>query len=125
MANNKFGLKFPFTADNEDNLFLDLNTSVKDMVRSKIIHLIMTPKGNRLRMPEFGTDLIKYLFSQNDDITWSGIKNEASQSISKYIKNVTLDDIILEQDEHNTYVSLKILYDLGYVKEADEIKIKI
>lgn len=128
MANNNYGLKFPFSSDSEDKTLLDLNSTKKDAIRGKLIHLITTPKGNRLRMPEFGTDIIKYIFSQNDEITWDNIKNEISQQISKYIKNVSLTDIELARDaddDNNIYIILNILYDFGIIKESDEIKIKL
>jgi phage baseplate assembly protein W len=57
-----FGIKYPFTHDDYQNFFVDANINEKDKVRSQIMHVIFTPKGQRIRMPEFGTDLIKYIF---------------------------------------------------------------
>ena len=63
MSNRRqfFNIKFPFVCENEDALFIDLNNDINEKVNSEIAHVILTPKGMRLRMPEFGTDLIKYI----------------------------------------------------------------
>jgi phage baseplate assembly protein W len=71
-----FGIKYTFTQDDYQNFFVDANTTEKDKVRSQIMHVIFTPKGQRIRMPEFGTDLIKYIFSPSDSESWESVKNK-------------------------------------------------
>ena len=65
-----YGIKFPFTDRNMEGFFVDLNSTIQDKVASEIAHVILTPKGTRLRRPEFGTDLLKYVFEPNDDMSW-------------------------------------------------------
>ena len=65
------------------------------------MHVIFTPKGQRLREPEFGTDLIRYIFEPNDDITWTGLKNEITDAVQTYVNNVTLNDIQVAKSEDN------------------------
>ena len=57
-----FGVKYPFLNDNERHFYVAANESVADKVRSQLMHIVFTPKGQRIRNPEFGTDLIKYIF---------------------------------------------------------------
>ena len=93
----------------DDNYFLDLNKSYKDKVKSQLLHVVLTPKGQRLRNPEFGTDLIKYIFELNDDSSWSFIKQEIQDSVSRWTDNIILNDINVLQDEengHDVYVRL-------------------
>ena len=71
-----FGIKYPFQNETEGECFMDLNASFKEKVKSEILHVIFTPKGQRYRNPDFGTDLIKYLFEPNDEEVWSKIKSE-------------------------------------------------
>ena len=104
-----FGIKYPFLMVSDDNYFLDLNKSYKDKVKSQLLHVVLTPKGQRLRNPEFGTDLIKYIFELNDDSSWSFIKHEIQDSVSRWTDNIILNDINVLQDEengHDVYVRL-------------------
>lgn len=94
-----FGIKYPFTSVDFENFFVDVNDKPKDKVRSEVMHVIFTPKGQRIRMPDFGTDLIKYIFEINDSESWQGIKNEISESVRKYVPNVVLNDIQVMKDE--------------------------
>ena len=82
----KYGIKYPFTSNNEDNIFLDVNDTETDSVKSKVLHVIFTPKGQKIRDPEFGTDLIKYIFSPNDDYSISEIKTEIRISMCSRMK---------------------------------------
>ena len=97
----KYGLKYPFTTDNGDGYFVDLNETVGEGVKSRVLHVIFTPKGQKLRDPEFGTDLIKFIFEPNDNVTWEGIKNEVSTIVSKYLKGVMLKNIEVMQNEND------------------------
>jgi phage baseplate assembly protein W len=96
-----FGIKYPFTSTDIENYFVDLNSSKKNKVRSQIMHVIFTPKGQRVRMPEFGTDLIKYIFEPNESNTWKSVKTEISEAVSRYVNNVSLNDIQVARSEEN------------------------
>ena len=80
-----FGIKYPFTSVDFQNFFIDVNSTPKDKVRSEVMHVIFTPKGQRIRMPDFGTDLIKYIFEVNDTESWQEVKNEISESVKRLI----------------------------------------
>lgn len=96
-----YGIKFPFSDESWRGGYLDMNESRDEAVKSEILHIIFTPKGQRLRMPDFGTNLIKALFDPNDNITWDGIKDDISSQVSKYIPNVSFKDISVYKDEQN------------------------
>ena len=62
MARESFiNIKFPFK-DSEKGLFIDMTQQNKRAIKSDLMHLLLTNKGERLYQPEFGTDLKKYLF---------------------------------------------------------------
>jgi hypothetical protein len=73
--------------------------SEKDKIRSQIMHVVFTPKGQRIRNPEFGTDLIKYIFSPNDSQTWESIKNEIVSSVQRYVPGCVINNIRVVQSE--------------------------
>lgn len=105
------GIKYPFTNNEFQNFFLDVNETEKERVRSEIMHVIFTPKGQRLREPEFGTDLIKFIFEPNEEVTWDGLKNEITDAVQTYVNNVILDDIqVAKSEESDSAVYVRIDY---------------
>ena len=96
-----YGIKFPFTDVDVENYYVDLNKKQSEKVKSILMHVVFTPKGQKIRDPEFGTDLIKYIFEPNDSISWEGIKSEVSAAVNRYINGVTLKNIEIMQNENN------------------------
>lgn len=104
-----YNISYPFTNNGSENYFIDLNDDLKGKVRSILMHVVFTPKGQKLRDPEFGTDLIKYIFEPDDGITFEAIKNEVSEVVSKYLKGVTIKNISVvssKDDFREIYVRL-------------------
>ncbi len=124
----KYGIKYPFTSNNDDNVFLDLNNTETDDVKSKVLHVVFTPKGQKIRDPEFGTDLIKYIFSQNDEYTAGEIKDEIRTQISKYVPNVEFRGFNVykdEEDENSIIVSIEYGVQNGNNVDVTTIGVKL
>ena len=114
-----FDIKFPFTHNDFTKFFVDANMSEKDKVRSQIMHVIFTPKGQRIRMPEFGTDLIKYIFSPNDSVSWEGVKNEVITAVQRFVPNVVLNDVrVVQSEDERSEIYVRMDYS---IKEGNKI----
>lgn len=114
-----FGLKYPFTRNDFQKFFVDANMTEKDKVRSQIMHVIFTPKGQRIRMPEFGTDLIRYIFSPSDSESWEGVKNEITTAVQRFVPNVVLNDIrVVQSEDERAEIFVRMDYS---VKEGNKI----
>jgi phage baseplate assembly protein W len=96
----KYGIKYPFTSDNDNGTYLDLNENHTDGIKSQVLHVIFTPKGQKLRDPEFGTNLIKYIFDPSDVETFESIKDEITAQITKYVPSVEFRDVSVYKDEN-------------------------
>jgi phage baseplate assembly protein W len=127
-GNGKFiNIAFPFKESNRGD-FIELNNSDKHAIKSDLMHLILTRKGERLYMPEFGTDLLKYIFEQNDGITRSDIRKDITDTVKKYMPNLQVNDVIVEQLENNEHVAtIKIDYTVteGVFQETDFVIIQL
>jgi phage baseplate assembly protein W len=124
----KFGIKYPFRSDGFEHYYLDTNDDLKDKVRSQLMHIVFTPKGQRLRLPNFGTDLIKYIFENNENVSWEAIKNEVSESVRLWANNIVLNDIQVvknENDESEIYVRLDYSVSYGNSVTKDSIVVQI
>ena len=92
------------------------------------MHVIFTPKGQKLRDPEFGTDLIRYIFEPNDNISWEGIKTEISESVNKYVNGVVINNISVVQNDSEAaeiYVRLDYSVTDGINVVEDSIATKL
>ncbi len=105
-GNGKFiNIQFPFKDSNLGH-YLKLNNEDSSAIKSDLMHLILTKKGERLYMPDFGTDLLKYIFDLNDEVTKSNIKNEINETVKKYLPNLVINDISVTTSERNEHVSV-------------------
>ena len=131
MANkNKqyYGVKFPFTKNNLDGHFIDLNETLDDKVASEILHVILTPKRTRLRRPDFGTDLIKFIFEPSDSLTWDAVSREVSENVGKYVRNASIDGINVvygEEDPNAVYLDVRYSVKTGGAIENKRMAVKL
>ena len=124
----KYGIKYPFTNENDEGVFLDLNDNNVDGVKSQLLHLLFTPKGQKLRDPEFGTDLIKYIFGPKDDMVFSDIKSEITSKVSKYVPQVEFRDVNVytsENDDNTIIVSVEYGVRKGNKMEITTVAVKL
>lgn len=124
----KYGIKYPFTSDNNDGLYLDLNENYGDGIKSQVLHVIFTPKGQKLRDPEFGTNLIKYIFNQSDNETFNSIKTEITSQVTKYVPSVEFRDISIYSDENGENgIIVMVEYGVkkGEMTEITKVAVKI
>jgi phage baseplate assembly protein W len=88
----KYGLDFPFRDSLKGDYVRMTETSERE-VRANLIHLILTRKGSRYYLPDFGTRLYEFIFDQSDTISFSLIQSEIRESVRKYIPNLDINSI--------------------------------
>lgn len=96
-----YNIHYPFTSNGVEKFFIDLDSDSQKAMQSDIMHVIFTPKGQRIRNPEFGTNLIKYLFNPNDNETWTDVKAEIKTAVAQFVPNVTLTDLSIYANGSN------------------------
>lgn len=121
-----YGIRFPFSTSNDEEIYLDLDESYKDSIKSRVLHVLFTPKGQRLRDPNFGTDLIKYLFEPADDETLNRLKESIREDIKRYVPGVEFDDIsIYYKDDNSRIVVIHYSVVKGNTIEKSSVAVKI
>ena len=124
----RYGIKYPFSSDNLEEIYVDLNDTYTDRVKSEVLHVLFTPKGQKLRNPDFGTDLIKYLFDPKDDTSFESVKATIKTDIGKYVDGVEFEDIRIindENDERGIIVVVEYSVVQGNKKEKTQVAVKI
>lgn len=121
----KYGIKYPFMSDNDNGTYIDLNESFGDGIKSQILHVLFTPKGQKLRDPDFGTDVIKYIFSPSDSITFNNLKSDISEQISKYVPSVVFRDISIYKDEEDGNIVVMVEYGVSKGNKTEITKVAV
>jgi phage baseplate assembly protein W len=95
-----YGVNFPFYDSNNGD-FLQLTPTIEAQVKSDLIHLLLTRKGSRYFLPDFGTNLYQYIFEPLDEIVIQKIEDEINNAVEKYIPNLQINKINITQFYNN------------------------
>ena len=95
MANGKtYGLSFPFV-DSFNGKYLDLTDYAAEEIRSNLIHLLLTKKGYRYYLPDFGTRLYEFLFEPFDGLTFDAIQSDIRDAVQNFMPNLLINGITI------------------------------
>ena len=108
----KYGIKFPINVVSDDKTLFDLNHTRAEQVKSEIMHLIFTPKGQRLRKPDFGTRLIQFIFNPNDNQTWGDVVSEIKETVKMWIPDCNITNVEVAEFEDGLTLYARIRYTL-------------
>lgn len=102
------GMKFPF----EPNSHNGVATSESiDRINQSLFIIFETPKGSRLNMPDFGSNIHLYRFDPFDNILLDNLKESISEDIRKWEPRISLEEIRFldnseARDNHILYISI-------------------
>lgn len=98
-------INFPFK-DSHKGFFLDLNSTDDAAVKADLMHLILTRKGQRLYNPDFGTDLLRFIFEPEDGLTLGQIKEEITNVVKRYLPKLQINKISVDQSTESEYAAV-------------------
>jgi phage baseplate assembly protein W len=104
-----YGITFPFR-DSFVGRYLDASDTLEEEIRNNLIHLLLTRRGSRYFLPDFGTRLYEYIFEPLDGPTFSDIEFEIRDSVEKYIPgilitNIKITDASMGLEDKGTYIT--------------------
>ena len=117
-----FGLGFPLGSSPDGGIF-SRKTGV-NMIKDAVRQLLLTERGERIMLPNFGCNLRKYLFQPLTETTFESIKREILYSFEKYIRGadvVKLSVFPMGPLGPSGGNSLKVV--LSLVLDTDDLKI--
>ena len=89
-----YGINFPLNKSRLGYAF-DLTETPDEEIKANLIHLLLTRKGMRYYLPDFGTRLYEYIFEPMDNQTFDSIESEIREQVDKYIPNLRIDKIVI------------------------------
>jgi len=125
MANDVYiGIKFPIEDSIRGN-YMGLTRTGKQAVKSNLTFLLTTEKGEVLYKPDFGVNLLQYLFEPLDDQSIQNIKNELVSAVQLNMQGVSIDNISVETDDTTNAINMQIdfSYNEGVFKAKDVIQL--
>jgi phage baseplate assembly protein W len=87
-----YGLNFPFR-DSKRGDYLQLTEFEAKEIKADLIHLLLTRKGTRYYLPDFGTRLYEFLFEPFDGLTFDAIQSDIREAVGNYMPNLLLNNI--------------------------------
>jgi len=124
---NYINIQFPFQ-DDPDGKFLKMNTDAKQAIKSDLVHLLLTNKGERLYLPSFGANLRQYIFEPNDEISANAIRTEINNSIKEFIPNLQVTQLTVTPSEdniHATVVRIDYVVTISALQSSDFVVLEL
>lgn len=87
-----YGINFPFR-DSDKGDYLLLTETEDAEIKADLIHLILTRKGSRYYLPDFGTRIYEFIFEPLDGPTFQAIESDIRDAVEKYMPNLLLNNI--------------------------------
>ena len=98
--------------------------STKDQIKSNLINLLLTNKGERVFNPEFGADIKKVLFEGITEDTSALIQNLIITNVNYFIPEVNIVDVVVEPNTDNNSYNIIVKYSLVISGTADQITVQ-
>jgi len=127
---NSYNITYPFRDDNETNSFIQMNQVTKDSYSSNLLLLLLTQRGERYYESDYGTNLLKYIFEPNDNITAQQVEEEIRETVSLYIPEVKISSVTFNWNtneegnlinDNQLNVNVRFVYTEGSLTEQGNI----
>jgi phage baseplate assembly protein W len=113
-------ISFPFRTGTR-GLFLEDDGSTASAVKSNLLHLLLTNKGERIYFPRFGANLRKHLFEPNDQKNADDVRREIAEAVKDAMPEVTVTGLKFERQGRDLLVSIPYTYQDGVLTRTDTI----
>ena len=127
---NSYNITYPFKDNNETKSFIQMNQVSKDSYSSNLLLLLLTQKGERYYESDYGTNLLKYIFEPNDDLTSTQVEEEIRNTVALYIPEIKISSVSFNwstNEEGNKIpdsqlnVNIKFTYSEGWLTEQGNL----
>lgn len=103
-----YGFSYPLVANPKRGYFS--KESGVTLVRNNLRQLLLTTKGERVMLPDFGTNLKYFLFEPLDKFTVQNIRDDILLAVSKYAPGVKVVSLRVYPSQSISMEGLQGLY---------------
>ena len=121
---SSLAIKLPLTRDDVDG-FRTIK-SFKKLIKQNLKMLILTNKGERVMIPDYGVGINRFLFENYSNSTFAKIETEILEQVSVYMPIVSITELqfLPVRDNPNSIVA-KIVYSIPDLGEQDLLQFTI
>lgn len=95
-------------------------------IRQSIQLILLTERGERIMLPEFGAGLKRFLFQPNTVATRRLIEEEISRSLERWEPRIRLENVSVEADNTDLHAALAIIrYSLIATSSQQELQLRV
>jgi phage baseplate assembly protein W len=98
--------------------------STQDQIKSNLINLILTNKGERVFNPEFGINLRNVLFEGLTDDIIPYVQGLVTTGVNTFIPEIVIIETIVNLNKDNNSISITVNYRLRISGTSDQITIQ-
>ena len=120
-GNIAIGVSLPF--DGPSGPF-NKTYSTADQIKSNLINLLLTNKGERLFNPEFGADLKTVLFEGITEDTTALIQDLVTTNVVYFVPEVQVNEVLVTPDQDTNTISVTVKYQLIISGTSDQITVQ-
>jgi phage baseplate assembly protein W len=110
--NIAIGVSLPFGNIYTNKLF-NQTFSTSEQIKSNLVNLLLTNRGERIFNPEFGCGLREILFEQVTPLTEDNIRDTIISSINIYVPDITINNIEIINSENTYIVTVKYIINIS------------
>jgi|ERR1035437_5310820 phage baseplate assembly protein W len=97
-----YNIKYPLQDDVSTNTYFLMTKVTKEAFSSDLLLLMLTQKGERYYEPEYGTNLLKYVFEPNDNLTADDVEQDIKRIVSLYIPALKINTVTFNWNTDDT-----------------------
>lgn len=114
------GLKFPF---NGKKIFNATFTTL-EQANSNIKNLLLTGRGERYLLHQFGTSLKYLLFEQQTDELKIAIDEEIRESVNRWLPYISIQKVTIDFDSpEDSHITINIVYTVSNIEAEESLTI--
>jgi phage baseplate assembly protein W len=95
------------------NGYFDQGFDIMTQMKSNLMNLLLTRRGERVMQPTFGSDIYSYIFEQMTDNTVANIKGSITSSVKTWMPFINLIDINVAQNTETQQIFIKITFSVS------------
>jgi len=119
-GNIAIGVSLPF----DGPVAFNSTYSTTDQIKSNLLNLLLTNKGERLYNPEFGADLKTAIFENITDEINETINRLIVNSVSIFVPEVRITNVDIMKEEDTNTILVTVQYKINISGKADQITVQ-
>lgn len=114
------GVAYPFQAG---NFSIPSPVTDAELVKQSLQQILTTTRGERVMRPNFGCNLQRYVFENNNELLAQLFRSEISAAISTWEPRAALDSVSFERSD--SMLTVTVLYTVVTTQTQDTIQVPL